>query len=42
MKKLINDVDHVVDDMLEGMIKAYPNKIKKLDIGNIIVEKMLQ
>lgn len=39
MKKLINDVDHVVDDMLEGMIKAYPNKIKKLDIGNIMVRK---
>lgn len=39
MKKLINNVDHVVDDMLEGMIKAYPNKIKKLDIGNIIVRK---
>lgn len=39
MKKIINNVDYAVEDMLEGMIKAYPNKIRKLDAGNIIVRK---
>ncbi|RXI39525.1 dihydroxyacetone kinase subunit DhaK [Clostridium tetani] len=39
MKKIINNVDYVVEDMLEGMIKAYPNKIRKLDVGNIVVRK---
>lgn len=39
MKKLINNVDYVVEDMLDGMVKAYSNKIRKLDVGNIVVRK---
>lgn len=39
MKKIINNVEDIVEDMLYGMIKAYPDKIRKLDIGNIIVRK---
>lgn len=39
MKKLINNVDYVVEDMLDGMVKAYSNKIRKLDAGNIVVRK---
>ena len=39
MKKLINNVEDIVEDMLDGMTKAYPDKIRKLDVGNIIVRK---
>ncbi|WP_027625886.1 dihydroxyacetone kinase subunit DhaK [Clostridium lundense] len=39
MKKLINDSEYVVEDMLKGMVAAYPQYIKKLEEGNIIVRK---
>lgn len=37
MKKFINAVDQVENEMIQGMIKAYPTYIKKLDCGNVVV-----
>jgi phosphoenolpyruvate---glycerone phosphotransferase subunit DhaK len=37
MKKLINDPNQVVNDMLEGMVAAYPNRVKRLPGTNVIV-----
>ena len=37
MKKLINKVDDVEREMIEGLAKATPKKLRKLDEGNIIV-----
>ena len=37
MKKFINAVDKVEDQMIQGMIKAYPNYLRKLDCGNVVV-----
>jgi phosphoenolpyruvate---glycerone phosphotransferase subunit DhaK len=37
MKKLINDPNHVVNDMLEGMIAAYQNRLRRLPGTNVIV-----
>ena len=37
MKKIINNVDAVENEMVLGMIKAYPQYIKKLDCGNVVV-----
>lgn len=37
MKKLINAVDRVEDQMVLGMAKAYPQYIRKLDCGNVVV-----
>lgn len=37
MKKLINKVDDVEREMIEGLAKAAPKKLRKLDEGNIIV-----
>ena len=31
MKKVINDPEYVVEEMLEGMTYAYPQICKKLD-----------
>lgn len=42
MKKLINHPDHVVDEMLEGMVKAYPDYLKKLDNTHVLVRRNLQ
>lgn len=39
MKKVINDPEYVVEEMLEGMIYAYPQYVKKLDNVNVIVRK---
>lgn len=39
MKKLINKVDDVEREMIEGIAKEAPNKLRKLDEGNIIVRK---
>ncbi|WP_125151996.1 dihydroxyacetone kinase subunit DhaK [Clostridium rectalis] len=39
MKKLINNPEYVVEDMIKGMVAAHPEYIKKLDQGNIIVRK---
>lgn len=37
MKKFINDVALVEDQMIQGMVKAYPQYLRKLDAGNIVV-----
>lgn len=37
MKKFINAVDQVEDQMILGMVKAYPRHLRKLDCGNVVV-----
>ncbi len=37
MKKIINNVDLVEDQMFLGMVKAYPQYLRKLDCGNVAV-----
>ena len=37
MKKLINDVESVEEQMTLGLVKSAPHKLRKLDEGNIVV-----
>lgn len=37
MKKFINDVTLVEEQMIQGMVKAYPQYLRKLDCGNVVV-----
>ena len=37
MKKIINDVNLVEDQMIQGLTKAYPQYLRKLDCGNVVV-----
>ncbi|MGL6220484.1 MAG: dihydroxyacetone kinase subunit DhaK, partial [Lacrimispora sphenoides] len=37
MKKFINDTALVEEQMILGMVKAYPKHLKKLDCGNVVV-----
>lgn len=37
MKKIINDVNLVEDQMIQGLVKAYPRQLRKLDCGNVVV-----
>ena len=37
MKKLINDPEDVVDEMLDGMKAAYPDRLRRLDGTNVMV-----
>ena len=37
MKKLINDSEDVVDEMLEGMVAAYPEEVRRLDGTKVLV-----
>jgi len=37
MKKIINAVDQVENQMIAGMVKAYPQYVTKLDCGNVVV-----
>ncbi len=37
MKKLINDPENVVDEMLEGMLAAYPDRLRRLDGTEVLV-----
>ncbi|SDI60770.1 dihydroxyacetone kinase subunit DhaK [Alteribacillus bidgolensis] len=39
MKKLINQPEQVVDEMLEGIIAAHPEKLKRLPGLNVVVRK---
>ena len=39
MKKFINQVELVEDQMIQGMVKAYPQYVRKLDCGNVVVHK---
>jgi dihydroxyacetone kinase-like protein len=36
MKKFINQVDQVENQMITGMVKAFPS-LRKLDCGNVVV-----
>ncbi|ADO76176.1 dihydroxyacetone kinase subunit DhaK [Halanaerobium praevalens] len=38
-KKLINNPEQVVEEMIEGIVMATPDKLKKLDDYNIVVRK---
>ena len=42
MKKVINNPEFVVEEMLEGMIYAYPQYIKKVENANVLVRKNLK
>lgn len=37
MKKFINQVEQVENQMIQGLVKAYPDKLRKLDCGNVVV-----
>jgi len=37
MKKLINDSEAVVDEMLDGMLAAYPEQLRRLDGTEVLV-----
>ena len=37
MKKLINSVDNIVDEMLDGMTAAFPQYVKRLEGFNVLV-----
>ncbi|MDD2979062.1 MAG: dihydroxyacetone kinase subunit DhaK [Hespellia sp.] len=37
MKKFINETSQVENEMIQGMVKAYPKHLKKLDCGNVVV-----
>ena len=37
MKKFINSVETVEDEMIQGLVKAYPKYLRKIDGHNVIV-----
>ena len=37
MKKFVNDVSQVEDEMILGLVKAYPQYLQKLDCGNVVI-----
>ena len=39
MKKFINNVENVENEMIRGLVKAHADKLRKLDCGNVIVRK---
>ena len=39
MKKIINNVDNIVDEMLAGMVAAHPEYIRKLENATVVVRK---
>ena len=39
MKKLINDTDDVVDEMLDGMVAAYPDRLRRLPETEVLVRE---
>ncbi|NJP38433.1 dihydroxyacetone kinase subunit DhaK [Alkalicoccus luteus] len=39
MKKLMNDVDQIVDEMLNGMVAAHPQALKRVDGTTVVVRK---
>ena len=39
MKKIINNVDNIVDEMLAGMVAAHPEYIRKLENATVAVRK---
>lgn len=39
MKKFINAVDQVESEMIAGMLKAYPDQLRELECGGVLVRK---
>lgn len=39
MKKIINHKEDVVEEMLQGMVKAHPEYLKRIDDSNVLVRK---
>ncbi|MBE5975337.1 MAG: dihydroxyacetone kinase subunit DhaK [Paenibacillaceae bacterium] len=39
MKKFMNDVDQAENEMILGLVKAYPKDLRKLDCGNVVVRR---
>ncbi len=37
MKKFINDVELVEQQMIQGMVKAYPQYLRQLEGHNVVV-----
>ena len=37
MKKIVNDVNNVEEEMIQGLVKSAPKKLRKLDYGTIVV-----
>lgn len=37
MKKIINSAENVEQEMIQGLVKAYPKYLRKLDCGNVVV-----
>lgn len=37
MKKFINQVEKVEEEMIQGLVKAFPSYLRKLDCGNVVV-----
>lgn len=37
MKKLINNAENVVDEMLRGMVAAHPEYVKRVDGCDVLV-----
>ncbi|MDX8044540.1 dihydroxyacetone kinase subunit DhaK [Gracilibacillus sp. S3-1-1] len=39
MKKVINNAEHVVDQMLDGLVSAHPDELKRLPDTTVIIRK---
>jgi len=39
MKKFINDINNVEEEMVDGIAAAYPERLEKLECGNVIIRK---
>ena len=37
MKKIINSVESVEEQLIQGLVKAFPQQLKKLSCGNVVV-----
>lgn len=42
MKKVINNPDYVLEEMLEGMTYAYPQYLSKLENANVLIRKEIK
>ncbi|MDU5106486.1 dihydroxyacetone kinase subunit DhaK [Clostridium sp.] len=42
MKKVINNPDYVVEEMLEGMLYAYPQYLSKVENANVLVRREMK
>jgi dihydroxyacetone kinase-like protein len=41
MQKLINDPDNYVDEMLDGMVSAYPERLTRVDDTKVLTRDSL-